>query len=578
MINIIPNTTFFRRVPFQSGDYSLELDILLSNHNHSIDFAVSGGGSVFFRFGSDSGNYYASGDRKLYFDATIPNTNLNYSFVFGSEQYDIYNEDGIPLVVGGIKSTGICERVWVRTTDDAAGEFSLILRGNRPSFSITSGLTFPVLSQSLDKLTVQNNTNTPFYLLSGTIDSLNNVSGANTFPLLVDAQNSVDINFSGSLESDDDRAISFVLNADYINTVNVLSITGTLYSGSGYTITAPGAPSTNDGGFVNSLWFITNTGTIPLKFTPTISKITSGISVGVPTYSGNNLKNFHSGYFDTTSSFYVSDKITWTGGAFHIIQNNAVGINLIGVTGATNQTGLMAGTTSGSACGQSFSLPFDFQITGVTATIAATGLGFTTSDNVFVSVFEGVGVTGTPIATSASIPCLSLPSGLSSGSGFYFRFSNPVEVLANNEYSFVLSGNPEFVGNSLSTPARHVMWMHNGGNPYVGGSGFVYDGSTTRFLGDALISLDWMPALNTNRYKVNVVDGATSNFYTIDSGTYDKNQGHNSFVFTDLSVEALPNRPVSFGMRYTGVVSGTNFVQVSFPELGYQAIITGVTT
>lgn len=116
MINIIPNTTFFRRVPFQSGDYSLELDILLSNHNHSIDFAVSGGGSVFFRFGSDSGNYYASGDRKLYFDATIPNTNLNYSFVFGSEQYDIYNEDGIPLVVGGIKSTGICERVWVRTT------------------------------------------------------------------------------------------------------------------------------------------------------------------------------------------------------------------------------------------------------------------------------------------------------------------------------------------------------------------------------------------------------------------------------------------------------------------------------
>lgn len=576
MIDLIPNSTSFRRIPYQSGNYSIELGINLANHNNNVDFALSGGGSIFFRFGSNSGNYYASGIQKLYFDSTIPNSDLDYTFVVSTSGYDVYDASSSPLILGGIKNSGRLERIYTTASSAASGQYSLILRGARPDFYITSGMTFPTQSNFNDAITVQNTTSVPFYLLSGAFDPLNFLSGANRFPTLVDANSTASIPFSGKTNLASNQSISFILNTDFFNTVNVLTISGTTFSGSGYNITVPESQTANFESFSDALWYIANTGTTILNFHPVIDKIVSGILISPPTYSGTNLKNNFSGYFDTPSSFYMSDKITWTGGAFHIIQENNTGINIFNITGGS-PTGLSIGTNTNLSVGETFVIPFDFQLTGVSVKMATNSSGFISSDIVYVNVFKGNGVSGQRLSVSDSVLCSNIPFSTESGVYFDLRFPSPIDIIANNRYTFALSGNPEFIGNVISSPTRAIFMLQTTGVAY-NGSGFYYDGPTTTFTsGNGFFRLDWMPAINSHRYQINIVSGDVNNFYSTYSGTYDKYQTQHSFVFDNGTKTIFPNESINFEMTYTGLVSGVNFAQLSFPELGYSTIISGET-
>lgn len=582
MIDLIPNSTSFRRVPYQSGNYSIELDINLSNHNHNLDFALSGAGSIFFRFGSNSGNYYASGIQKLYFDSTLPNNDLQYTFVISNSGYDVYDFNDNPLILGGVKNSGTCERFVVSASSAAAGQYSLILRGSKPNFSITSGMTFPIQSNFNDNVVVQNNTSVPFHLLSGTFDAIGSISGANRFPTFVNSNASVNIPFSGKTNLTSNQDISFILNADFTNTANVLTISGTLLSGSGYILTQPTPQEVALGGFTNSLWLVNNTGTTPLRFTPVVTNITSGINITLPQYSGTNVYNYFSGFFDTPSQFYMSDHISWSGGNFYIIQETTTGIGMINITGENSatpvSTGLLVGTNVNLSVGQTFSFPFDFYVTGVSLKLAVTGSGFVNSDSIFISLYNGNGVSGSVITNSNSLLCPSIPTGIGSGQNFYFRFPTPAFLLSGNSYSFAIGGSPSFIGNTTGTPSRQVVLLRTTGNVYPNGSGFFYDGTTTFTTGDALIKVDWYKPLNSIRYQVNSIVGATNQFFYISTGTYDKYQDHLSFVFSNNEVEALPNTPMSIPMTYTGLVQGMNFARLTFTGLGYTTIISGLTT
>lgn len=576
MISIIPNTSIFRKVPFQSGNYSVELDINLGNHFNDVDFILSGGGSTFFKFGSNSGHYYSSGVNKLYFDSTIPNTDLSYTFVISDNSFDVYNGD-TAVILNALKATGRLDRIITKTTVNAEGEFSLILRGNRPDFKITSGMTFPINGSFVDGLVVTNTTSIPFSILSGTFDTINNISGANKFPLFLDSYNSGVIGFSGRLASISNPSISFVVNADFVNTANVITITGTQFSGSGYTISSPTPSDISFGNFDNQLWVIKNTGTLPLRFSPTISKMVTGINITPPTYSGVNLKNHFSGYFDTPSQFYFTDKITWSGGAFHIIEQNNTGINIFNITGESH-TGLFVGTLTNNAVGETFTLPYDYQITGISAKLATNDSGFFGTDFIFVSIFRGNGVSGQRLGNSDSVLCSNIPFSLESGDYFNFKFPLPIDITANNPYSIVISGSPTFVGNISSVPPRSVYILQTTGSVF-NGSGFEFLSPNTIFdSGNAFFKLDWIPAIDANRYKINVLSGDITNFNTVYSGIYDKYQGYLSFSFTKNNFEALPNSPINFEMSYTGLVSGMNFARLTFDSLDYSTIISGLTT
>lgn len=574
MIDIIPNISSFRRVPFQSGNYSIELDINLSNHLNDVTFILSGGGSTFFSFGSNSGSYYASGNNKLYFDSTMPNTDLTYTFIINNSSFDVY-KDSSPLILNGVKNTGICEKIFTNTTTNADGQFSLILRGNRPSFNISSGMIFPINGTNIDNIIVTNNTTVPFYLLSGTLDTINFVSMGSQFPTFINANNSGTITFSGHLDSISDEDISFILNTDFVNLANVLTITGTNFSGSGYSLSAPVSQTTTFGAFANALWLLSNTGTVPLKFSPTISKMVTGIQITPPTYSGVNLKNYFSGYFDTPSQFYFSDKITWSGGAFHIIEQNNTGLGVFNITG-DNPTGLYIGTLTNVAAGETFVLPYDFQITGLSAKLATNDSGFFGSDIVYIGLYQGSGVSGTLLSTSSPILCSNIPLTLESGQYFQFLFPTAISLKANNLYTISLSGNPNFAGNVLSVPPRQIFIFQTTGKVFEG-SGFYYNGTTHFTTGNTFFQLNWMPPLNSSRYLVNIVSGTATNFQNVYTGIYDKYQGYLSFSFANNNIQAFPNSPISFVMTYTGLSSGMNFAQLNFNELGYSTIISGFT-
>lgn len=580
MIDIISNSTSFRKIPHQSGIYSVEFDVNLTNHFNNIDFALSGAGSIFFRFGSNSGHYYASGVEKLYFDSTSPDTNLSYDFIIANTSYDVYKDD-VPLILNATKSTGTLEKIFNNNTANANGQFSLILRGNRPSFRITSGMTFPTNTSFVDNVVVYNNSSVPFNILSGTADTIGFISGINRLPLFLPANGSGLIPFSGRLNGASNQNISLIINADYVNTPNVLSITGTQFSGSGYIISAPSPATIGFGGFDNVLWFLSNTGTTPLRFSPVISQISTGINITVPTYSGVEVFNYFSGFFDTPSQFFFSDKITWSGGAFYIIQENPTGISLINTTGDSVggvTSGLFVGTNVNLSVGQSFSFPFDLSLTGVSLNLAVTGSGFIPSDTIFVNIYGGNGVSGSVMSSSDSLNCQNIPTGISNGQLFNFRFPTPISLFSGSKYSIGITGAPSFVGNVSSSPSRQVILLSTTGNVYAGGSGFIYNGSTTFTTGDAIMRIDWMPPLNSHRYHVNSVAGAMNQFYKISTGIYDKYQSHLSFSFNENNLEALPGSPMNFEMTYDGIVSGMNFARLTFDNIGYSTIISGLTT
>jgi hypothetical protein len=581
MIDILANKTSFRRVPYQSGNYSIELDIKLSNHFNDVNFFLSGQGSVFFGFGSNSGHYFASGSSKVYFDATMPNTDLNYTFVISNTTFDVY-KDSTLLIANLPKPTGICTRLINQNTPNAEGQFSLILRGDKPAFTISSGMTFPINSNYTDSLVVTNNSNIPFHLLSGTSDTVNFVTPINSFPLLVGANSSRTLNFSGFLSSVDNRQFSFILNTDFINTANVITLSGTFFSGSGYVINVPSPLSVTFGSFGDGLFIVNNTGTTPLKFTPVFSKIVTGININVPTYSGVPINNYFSGYFDTNSPFYFSDHISWSGGDFYIIERLQTGVNLVSVTGDTIggvTSGYPVGTNSNISVGQCFTLPYDYHLTGVSVGLAVTGSGFVSSDLIYLTLYQGNGVTGSIIADSSQLDASTIPTGISSGQNYYFNFSQPQLLLANNSYSLAIRGSPTFIGNGTGTPSRQVLLLATTGDIWTAGSGFINGTGGFAFQnGDAVISIDWMPPLNTTRYKVNHKNGTQANFVTISTGIYDKYQGYLSFSFNNTSIEALPNTPVYFDMTYSGLVSGMNFVKLDLVGLGYSTIISGLTT
>lgn len=585
MINIIPSTTTFRRVPHQSGVYQLDLDITLNNHNNDVEFFLSGGGSRFFSFGSNSGNYFASGSSKVYFEATTPNIQRTYSFVIGSNSFDVYNQDEAPLILGASKTTGIFERIYVGATVGAAGEFEVLLKGQKPSFNITNGMVFSIFQNYNTFLQVENETSTPFNILSGSFNSIGNVSGINQLPVLINSLSTVNIPFSGRLNSLGNQSTLLTVNSDFIDSTIVLNLTGTSYSGSGYIFTAPLSITSVFGNSSNASFTIKNTGTETITFQPQISGITQQILIGVPTYSGVPLKNLLRGHLDTTNTFYFSDHINWTGGNFNIIQQSQTGVNILSVSGdktpsVSDDTFVGLGTTGHKAFGQSFRLTHDYELTGINLHLGynSSFSPLSGSDAMFVRIHAGIGTTGALLSESQVIPGSTLPSFQSGASGFFFPLPTSLSLISGNNYSFLLTGNSSWVTSS----ANKFVYIQESSGFYISGFEFYVNQSDTTFVGveswgNLVFEIMSFPPIGANRYFVNVTDGNYNRLATVDSGNYDKYMASQSFVFQDSSIESLPNELKYFTMTYTGVVSGINVANLKFLNTTYNNLISGET-
>lgn len=341
MISVTPDTTIFRKVPAQSGIYQIDWTILQSGHNGNIELSLSGYGSRFFAFGSDSGNYYASGDSKKYFTANVPNVEQTYSFVFENNKYDVYDEDNNPLMLSMDKPTGYCERLYIQASSGAAGIFELTLKGKSPVFTITGAVTFPIQGPYQTELQVYNSGDAPFSLLSGDFSPTNYISGLADLPKLVQPGSTALCTLSGQLESLNEQTALFLLYTDHSTTPVNVNFLPTTYSGSGFTLTTPTAPTAYFGDTVDMIYRILNTGTTTLKFTPVIS--------------------FHSRDIEITSGskFYSNDRIVWTGGEFYIIQTGSgvyfdYLVNI--VSGTSDLSSLNSGTYYKYASDDSFNI------------------------------------------------------------------------------------------------------------------------------------------------------------------------------------------------------------------------------
>ena len=573
VINIVPNANTFRRIPYQSGVYEIDLSINLSNHNNDVNFYVSGGGSIFFAFGSNSGNYYASGTTKQFFQSTTPGTPLIYNFVLSSNSYDVYN-NSTPIIFNMGKATGMAERIYAQATNGAVGAFELNIFGNKPMFYIDSGTVFTAGQNIITGFRAYNQTSTPFHILSGSFQPLDLVSGANKFPLFVNQLNSSVIQMSGRLTSQNNKSTILTLNTDFGDVDSVITFTGTAFSGSGLVFTTPLAQSVLFGGQALASFVVSNTGTEFVTFQPRVNTILWPIAIGTATYSGSPISNFFSGYLDTDSKFFFSDNIRWNSGEFNIIQENATGLSLINITGESPITGLFLGSDEAFVVGQSINFPFDYHLTGFTMKLGGTGT-FASTDVVFARIVQGQGITGATISTSSNIPCTALATGIT-GSYIDFALPSPAFLQSGNFYSIYLSGDSAWCGNSGASPNRKVILLQNTGNPYPNGSGFKYNGATT-FTGDAILSVTNLTPTGARRYLVNQISGYQPKTYTINTGIYNKYMADKNFSFVDATFTSNPNDNQSFTTIYSGAVSGLNIVNITFLGTTYSGFYSGVT-
>lgn len=573
MIDFISNSNIFRRVPYQSGIYQIDLSIFLDNHNSNVEFNLSGNGSIFYRFGADSGNYFTSGFSKNYFEANVPNVLRSYSFVVSDNKFDVYDGNNNPLVLGGAKPTGVLQRIGVSTSSGIVGEYSLTLKGTVPSFLVTGDLVFPTNSQFQKSIYVVNSGLNAFSVLSGSFDSISTISGLSGLPMLVQPNTSGVLNFSGNISSLSNTSTLLVLNTDFQNSYNNILITATTFSGSGYSVTLPSSPVASFNNSVDFAPLVFNSGTTTLTFTPQIVPYVEEILIPLPQYSGTNLRNYFSGYFDTTGVFYPSDKITSSGVTFYIIGQNQSGVTLLNITGESTTTGIPLGGNASTNVGQSFVFPYSVHVTGFNMRLATLGGTFSGSDVVFGQIYQGVGVTGSLLATSTSVLCTSISSGLSSGQSFNFA-TIPVLLSSGTEYSIALSGNSRWVGANSS---EKVILLQNTGNPYGQGSGFYVNGTITQTTGDACLLLEWLPASGANRYLANFTNGINNDFINVSTGTYDKYCSSQSFITTNETITSLPNSNINFNITYSGMVSGINKAYLVLTGIGYSTLISGET-
>lgn len=585
MINFIPSTTTFRKVPNQSGVFEIDLNVLFANHNNDVSFILSGNGRTFFTFGSNSGNYFASGNSKIFFDSTLPEVNQFYSFVIGDKLFDVYDQDDNPLILGASKPTGILQEVIVNTTNNTEGQFEIVLKGNKPAFIITSGLVFPTQQSYNTSIAVTNLTTTPFSILSGSFGPVPSVSGTNGFPLFIGSMSTTNINFSGKVSFDGVQQTSFTLNADFGNFSNVIGITGTLYSGSGYVFSTPTVSTIGFEDVSANIFSIRNTGTETITFQPLVSPVSRSITIGIPTYSGIPINNYLSGILDTTSDFFFSDHITWASGNFYIIHNSQSGINIVNVDADASPnilTDPFIGTSGGSnnfAFGQTFKMFNNFQMTGVTVP-----LGFDSGSNPFavgdiavVRIFRGTGISGTLLGTSNVIDN-TLLSGYPTTSAFDFYFPSPISLISGTEYSMALSGNSTWLG---TNNGKYIKIPTSTGF-YVSGNKFSVDSASNVIMygaasGNLVFSIKWMPPTGANRYFLNVVSGPRNISTIINSGNYEKYMAVQNFSF-DNTITSLPGQLSYFTMFYTGAVSGLNIVNLQFLGTNYNNLISGFTT
>jgi hypothetical protein len=584
MISIFPDFNF-RKVPHQSGIYQLDLSILLDNHNHDVEFLLSGKGANFFNFGANSGNYYASGNSKLFFEATTPKIERNYSFVFSDSKYDVYNGSNVPLILGAQKPTGILERVYVKSQTGVSGLFEITLKGKRPSFTISSGFVIPIFESIATGIFGLNNSDVPFSILSGTLDTLNFISGNNKFPIEFNSLETKLIPFSGHVTSDNDFSSTLILNTDFGDFTNVLSISGTLFSGSGYQFIAPSAQTINFGDFSDLFFTINNTGTETITFQPLITPITRSISISTPTYSGVPIANFFTGYLDTSSELFFSDNISWTSGIFNIIQHNNTGVNILRVLPDKDPSLLTdafigtSGVFDSLAWGQSFRLTHNYPLTGISMRLGYNPSGslFSGNDTASMYIRQGSGITGSLLSTSHPFNLNSL-TAYPTTTGIQFVFPSPVELSSGAEYSFYLSGTSTWLG---ATPGRVLMIQDTTG-AYITGITFrtLSDNSFQSFnetSGNLVFDIIWYPPSGMKRYFTNVNSGNTNLFSTVNSGSYNKYMADKSFVFSNTEIQSPPSTPKSFTMTYTGAVSGLNIVNLKFLGTNFDQNISGNT-
>lgn len=280
MIDFIPSTSIFRKVPHQSGVYQIDLDVILNNHNNTVRFDLSGYGSRFFSFGIDSGSYYASGNQKNYFESNVSNIERKYSFVLADNTFDVYDFSSNPFCLNIGKPTGILERIYVTSSSGTDGRFSLELKGNSPVWSTSGNIYMPIDSYQNTSFSVINSSNTPFNILSGGGTLPNYVSGVNVFPISLGQFQSGSIPISGRLSSLQDSASSYVLYSDHNVYYSDLNVFATYYSGSGFVMSLPTYPIIPMFGNFDMLLSIQNTGTNILSFTPVLGQKVSGSPVG----------------------------------------------------------------------------------------------------------------------------------------------------------------------------------------------------------------------------------------------------------------------------------------------------------
>lgn len=584
MIDFIPSTTTFRKVPHQSGVYEIDLNVIFNNHNNDTNFYLSGNGSVFFIFGSNSGNYFASGSSKIYFDATIPQVNQLYSFVIGDGIFDIYDSQDNPLILGAAKPTGILQRIFVSTNSNTQGQFELTLLGNKPIFNISSGMVFSSQQNFNNSISVTNLTTTPFNILSGDFGPYPFISG-NSLPLFVNSLSTRQIRFSGHANNSNTQQTTFSLDTDFGDFLNVITISGTLFSGSGYVFTSPAATQTTYGFFTPQAFSIRNTGTETVVFQPQISPVTRNINIGVPTYSGIPINNYLSGILDTTSDLFFSDHITWNSGNFYIIQNSQSGIGIVDVypdKTPNNTTDPFIGTSGASnnfAFGQTFKMFNNFQMTGLTIPLGfdSGSNSFSNGDIALVRIFRGTGISGALLGTSNTLDATLLPS-YPTTTTFNFVFPSPITLSSGTEYSMVLSGNATWLG---SNNGKYIKIPTTTGF-YISGYEFSVNSSSQASFynsnsGNLVFNIDWLPPIGANRYFLNVISGPVNIFSTINSGTYEKYMATKSFIFTDLTITSPPGQLSYFTMFYTGAVSGLNIANLQFLGTNYNNLVSGFT-
>lgn len=583
MINIVPNTTAFRKIPYQSGVYEIDLTSFLTNNRNDVNYYVSGGGSIFFAFGSNSGNYYASGITKNFFQSTTPGLSRHYDFILTQNSYDVYI-DSTSIILNAPKTTGIAERIYIQATNDTAiGSFELNVFGNKPSFYIDGGIVLTAGQNIITGIRAYNQTTTPFSILSGSIQPLDLVSGLNKLPLFINQLNSGVIQISGKLTSQDTKSTVITLNTDFADFNSVITITGTAFSGSGITFVTPPAQTILVGNqsFLN--FGVNNTGTEFVTFQPQINKIPYEIAIGVPSYSGIPIANYLSGYLDTTSTFFFSDNIVFSSGSFNIIQQSQTGLNIVRVL-ADDTPNVAVDPFIGrdssfniTAFGQMFKPPHDFNITGLNVNMGYDpgSTAFANGDIAFINLYQGTGITGSLIGTSSSIDCTRL-TPFPTGSGIDFVFPQPKLLTSGTEYSFLISGNSTWLGSNASK----FLMIENTTGFYI--SGFMFSLNSSGFLtqydstyGNLVFRIPWTIPTGAKRYYTNTLSGNRAQQYLINTGTYNKYMVDKNFTFLDSSFTSNPNDNQFFTLVLTGVTSGLNIVNIKMLGTSYSQLYSG---